>query len=467
MSVAIKSFTYRHPDREILFKDLDFAVSRGEKAALVGNNGSGKSTLLQVIAGRLQPVSGEVTVSEKAYYVPQHLGQYDHFSIAEALMVEKKRRALHAILQGDASPVHFANLDDSWDIEEKVRAALSFWDLEHFDLKQKMGNLSGGEKTKVFLAGILIHEPGVILLDEPSNHLDAPSRDRFYDWLANSEATVLVVSHDRTLLNLLDVTLELSSSGIELFGGNYTFYRQQKEGKLNALESQLHEQDKMLKQARQKERDMAAQRQKKEVRERTAGRNLSIPRIAAGNLQRKAQHSTARLQEVHREKVQDMTNSLRQTRAQILQYQVLKINLRDSALHEGKMLINAVNINFSYEGRVLWQPLSFQVRSGDRIRIEGPNGSGKTTLLKLIMGNFRHTSGEIAKADFSYLYLDQDYTLIEGGLTVFEQVQRYNSRNLAEHELKSLLNYSQLPFEAWGRKGADLSGGEKMKLALC
>ncbi|QEC53727.1 ATPase subunit of ABC transporter with duplicated ATPase domains [Anseongella ginsenosidimutans] len=467
MSVTIKSLSYLHPDRETLFENLDFTIPKGGKVALVGNNGTGKSTLLQVIAGWLPPSAGQVILSEKAYYVPQHLGQYDHLSVAEALMVERKLNALRAILEGDAAAGNFADLEDDWEIGERVQAALLFWRLEHLDLWQRMKSLSGGEKTKVFLAGLLVHAPGVILLDEPSNHMDASSRDLLYDFIGKSKATILVVSHDKALLSPPDSTLELSAAGVELFGGNYDFYREQKESKLNALQSQLDEQAKMLKQAKQKARDMTAQRQKMEAKGKSLSKSHSLPRIVAGNLKRKAEQSTARLQGAHQEKVHDIADSLRQTRLQIRQSQALRINLKESGLHQGKVLVDARKIGFSYEKKNLWPPLSFQVRSGDRIRIEGENGSGKTTLLQLIMGRFQPAIGEIFKAEFSYLYLDQDYTLIDEQLSLFEQVQKYNTGNLEEHDLKSLLHYSQFSPEVWDRKCAGLSGGEKMKLTLC
>ncbi|WP_217902213.1 ATP-binding cassette domain-containing protein [Siphonobacter sp. BAB-5385] len=111
--------------------------------------------------------------------------------------------------------------------------------------------------------------------------------------------------------------------------------------------------------------------------------------------------------------------------------------------------------------------LQFQICSGDRIRIQGPNGSGKTTLLKLATGQLTPSQGEVTRADFSYVYLDQEYSLLASELTVFEQVQRFNNRQLLEHDLKNLLHQHQLPRASWDRTCDSLSGGEKMKLALC
>ncbi|WP_229311226.1 ABC-F family ATP-binding cassette domain-containing protein [Larkinella soli] len=468
MSIVVNSLSYSHPDREVLFENLGLSVAAGEKAALVGNNGTGKSTLLQLIAGRLQPFGGEIILPEKPYFVPQHLGQYDNASVAGLLGVDRKLLALRAILDGDVSADPFTRLNDDWEIEDRVRAALAHWHLEHINPFQAMKSLSGGEKTKVFLAGILVHSPGVILLDEPSNHLDAESRESLYGFIRKTKATVLVVSHDRTLLNHLDTTLELSPGGIEVFGGNYEFYREQKEGKLNALQSQLDESEKTLKQARQKAREVAEQRRKQEARGQKQGQKQALPRIVAGNLKRQAEQSTAKLKDVHNEKIEEITDHLKQIRRQIQEHLVLSIDLRKSDLHRGKILIEAEEVNFSYGDRLLWpSPLSFQVRSGDRIRIEGRNGSGKTTLLHLMTGALPPSAGRMYVGNFQHVFIDQEYSILNGRHTVLEQVQQFNTRRLAEHDLKMLLHHYQFSREMWDRTCEGLSGGEKMKLTLC
>lgn len=468
MSLIIRSLTYIHPDKETLFEQLNLIVAKGDKAALVGNNGAGKSTLLQIIGGQLKASSGEVIRPERLWYVPQHLGQYNELSVAAVWGIDKKLKAIEAITNGDGAQQYFTDLEDDWEIEEKLARALAKWDIAYLSANQKMEALSGGEKTKVFLAGIDIHDPEVILLDEPSNHLDTSAREKLYDFITMSKTTILVVSHDRTLLNLLNKTFELSSNGIEVYGGNFDFYREQKDGKVNALQAQLDEQSKTLKQSQQKAREMAEQRQKQEVRGRANGLTQSLPRIVAGGLKSKAEQSTAKMMDAHQEKTAGIAENIRNIRSQIQQYQVLSIDIGSSGLHRGKMLIDAEKINFSYDGQPLWhQPLSFQIHSGDRVRISGDNGSGKTTLVKIITGALAVTGVTIARADFAYLYLDQDYTLIDRSLSVYEQVQRYNSRNLQEHELKSLLIYSHFQRDMWDRKCAALSGGEKMKLSLC
>ncbi|PWG81985.1 ABC-F family ATP-binding cassette domain-containing protein [Pararcticibacter amylolyticus] len=468
MSILVRSLSYIHTSGDFLFRQISLSVPKGGKASLTGYNGTGKSTLLKLLAGIIHPAEGDIVLPGKMCYIPQHSGQYDHLSIAEALKVEHKLSALQAILQGSVEESYFAELENDWDIEERIRSALGFWGLGHLDSHEKMAMLSGGEKTRVFLAGILIHDPEIILLDEPSNHMDRDGRALLYELIKKSKATILTVSHDRELLNLSDLTFELTRNGVEQFGGNYDFYVGQKEIMQSALQSQLDEQQKSLRQAREKARDMAEKQRKREAKGKADARTNSMPRIIAGGLKSKAQQSTARMNDVHQEKVQSIAENIQHIQSDFLQYQVLKIDLGYSGLHTGKNLIEAQDINFSYGEKDLWHlPLTARIRSGDRIRIEGNNGAGKSTLLKIIMGKLLPASGELLMAPFRYLYLDQDYTIIDPKLTVYQQVEKHNDRKLAEHELKSMLHYFQFPASQWDHPCGTLSGGEKMKLAFC
>ena len=213
MSIIIRDLSYVHSDKEILFQHLNLVINPGDKMALTGNNGCGKSTLMRIIAGDLSATTGTVSHPEHLYYVPQHFGQYDDRTIAQALRIDGKLEALHAILNGDVSERHFTTLNDDWNIEERAQAALSAWGMDGIPLSRLMDGLSGGEKTRIFLAGMELHSPVAILLDEPTNHLDATGRQRLYDFVRRTPAIVLVISHDRTLLNQLPAICELASNG--------------------------------------------------------------------------------------------------------------------------------------------------------------------------------------------------------------------------------------------------------------
>ncbi|GAA4919345.1 ABC-F family ATP-binding cassette domain-containing protein [Mucilaginibacter defluvii] len=467
MSIIVNSVSYSHTDRTQLFRDITFSIDKGDKAALVGNNGVGKSTLLQIVAGIIAPTTGHVSIPARPWYVPQHLGQYDEMTIARALTVDLKLAALKAITEGSVDIQHFNDLNDDWEIEDKLHLAMAEWHLEHLSPSQRLHELSGGEKTKVFLAGITLHDPDIILLDEPSNHLDTGSRDQLYRLISDSRATIVVISHDRALLNLLPLTLELSFSKAEVYGGNFNFYQAQKYLKLNALENDLHEQTKTMKQSQAQAREVAEKRQRMESRGKAEGKSGSLPRIIAGGLRSQAQGSTAKALNAQNEKLNHISDNIRQIRSQIQQYQVLKIDITSSGMHKGKVLVDAKEITYAFDRHPLWDALTFQIRSGDRVHIKGANGAGKTTLLKIVTGMLQPTDGRLERANFNYLYLDQDYTILDPEKSVFEQLQDFDSRQLQEHELRSLLIYAQFDRNAWNKRSGVLSGGEKMKLALC
>ena len=420
MCISVHQLCYVHADKEPLFQNINLIVNTGQRLALVGNNGTGKSTLLRIIEGNLKPSSGEVVCSSRPYYIPQHFGQFDNLTVAEALRVDDRIKALHAILEGDASAENFTCLNDDWNVEERCLSALASWNLEHLQLSQPMCSLSGGEKTKVFLSGILVHAPEIILMDEP------------------------------------------------LYGGNYEFYKEQKELALTALQNQLSEKEKELRLARKTAREVMERKNKSNVRSDKSSFKKGISRMAVNTLKDKAEKSTVRLNDVHEEKMASLQSSIASLQDVIPDLRALQTNFNSSDLHTGKILITAYQINFGYTSSCLWKsPLNIQVRSGDRIHITGNNGSGKTTLVKLLLGELKPAAGTITRADFSYLYIDQECSVLDPGLTVFEQTERFNASHLAEHELKSILNRYLFPYETWDKPCFCLSGGEKIRLLFC
>ena len=482
MSISIQQISYIHPDKEILFSDLNFAISKGQKLGLVGNNGCGKSTLLQIIAGQLSPSSGVIVRPDDLYYIPQHFGQYDSLTIAQALRIERKQQALHAILSGDASNENFVVLDDDWNIEERSIAALDLWELGQFTLSYPMNLLSGGEKTRVFLAGMDIHHPSVVLMDEPTNHLDSSGRQRLYDWVEKCRSTLLVVSHDRTLLNLLSEICELEKHQINYYGGNYEFYKEQKTLMQEALQQRIEEKEKALRIARKVARETVERRDKQNVRGEKNNIKKGVPRIVLNALQGKSEKSTSKLNSTHQEKAEKLTGERNQLRSSLSPTATLKTDFNSSSLHTGKILVTAKEINFGYHPnsdsndiqdnndfkQQLWQtPISFQLKSGDRLRIEGANGSGKTTLLKLITGQLQPQEGNLTRMEFTYVYLNQEYSIIDDRNSILEQAYAFNNRNLPEHEIKIILNRYLFPASEWDKSCRKLSGGEKMRLAFC
>ena len=466
--LILQNILYKHPDKSLLFDNINLAVNHHNKIALVGNNGSGKSTLLKIIVKELMPLDGQISTASKPYYVPQIFGQYNHFTIGQALKVEDKRNALQEILNGNATEENYTLLDDDWTVEERCNDALKYWQLTDLDLSQKLETLSGGQKTKVFLAGISIHEPELVLLDEPSNHLDVAGRRLLYDFIISTKSTLIVVSHDRKLLNLMETICELSKQGIKAYGGNYDFYTEQKKLKTNALSQELQNRESALRKARDKERETLERQQKLDSRGKGKQEKAGVSRIMMNTLRNNAENSTAKMKGIHAEKIGSISLELQELRTKLTDIDKMKFGFDNSVLHKGKILFTATNINYTYDEKLLWsENLTFQITSGERLALKGLNGSGKTTLLKIILGKLEPQSGTVYRADNKWVYIDQDYSLIDNRLTVYEQALQCNTAKLEEHEIKTRLNRFLFTKDDWDKSCGTLSGGEKMRLSLC
>ncbi|RYJ42488.1 ribosomal protection-like ABC-F family protein [Flavobacterium beibuense] len=465
--LILQNVCYTHTNRDILFSNVNITLNKHEKIALIGNNGVGKSTLLKILAGLLQPAEGLFKTDSVPYYVPQLLGQYNDMTIAEALGIHKKLNAYNEILSGNVTEKNMAVLDDDWSIEERYTEAFAQWGLKGVNPMQKMNSLSGGQKTKVFLAGILIHNPEMVLLDEPSNHLDTEGRKILYDFIKTTNTSLIIVSHDRTLLNLLTTVCELTPKGINVYGGNYDFYAEQKKIEAEALENDLKSREKALRKAKEVEKETIERQQKLDSRGKKKQEKAGLPTISMNTLKNSAEKSTAKIKGVHAEKVASLTKDLQDLRSGLSGTDKMKVNLDSSDLHKGKVLVKAQDINISYDSEPLWKnPLSFDVISGERIAIKGANGSGKTSLIKIITGELEPV-GNIKRADFRTVYVNQEYSLLKDDLSVYQQAQEFNTGGLQEHDIKMRLNRFLFSAEYWDKPCSVLSGGEKMRLLLC
>jgi ATPase subunit of ABC transporter with duplicated ATPase domains len=466
--LILQGATYIHSNRDLLFTDLDLAINKYDKIALIGHNGAGKSTLLKILAAKLMPTRGQVKVESVPYYVPQLFGQFNALTIAQAIRIDDKLKAFYEILNGEVTDENLSLLNDDWTIEERCEEALAHWGLDALDLNQKMETLSGGQKTSVFLAGIAIHQPEIVLLDEPTNHLDLEGRNRLYHYIQSTRNTVVVVSHDRTLLNLTDQVCELSTRGLTVYGGNYDFYTAQKKIENDALNQDVKAKEKALRKAKEVERESLERQQKLDARGKKKQEKAGLPTISMNTLKNNAEKSTSKISRVHAEKLDHISSELTQLRSSMPDVDKMKIGFNQTMLHKGKTIVEAKGINFGYQDQMLWkQPLNFQIFSGERFVIKGRNGSGKTTLIKIILGMLQPSVGSISKADIKAMYIDQDYSLIDNAISVYEQAQQYNSGILQEHEIKIRLNRFLFGRTDWDKPCAALSGGEKMRLILC
>ena len=459
--------SYIHPDKEVLFKKLNFSVHGNQKAGIVGKNGIGKSIFLQILSKIKIPNNGVVETSTPPFYVPQHFGQFNDMQIGEALQINDKLNALSQITGGNVNSENFSILNEEWDIEEKCREAFNIWKINHLSLNQKMSSISGGEKTKVFLAGIFIHKPEIVILDEPTNHLDKSSRNILYEYVSDIKNLLVIVSHDRVLLEMLNPILELTEEKIITYGGNYTFYKEIKDQQLQMLNKTLREKEKELKKAKKTARKTIERKNRIDSRGEKKQKG-NIPPISMHQLKNKAEKSTSKLKGLHSDKLKSIQDDISEFRKDIPDNDKIKMDFQDTSLYKGKVLFKAHEINFSYGQRNIWKdPFSLEIRSGDRVVIDGDNGSGKTTLIKIILGEILPVTGSIQLTKYKGVYIDQEYSLLENHITVYEQAQKYNDGAMPEHEIKIRLSRFLFDGSTWSKSCSSLSGGEKMRLAIC
>ena len=217
-AVSISSLDFAWPDGTPVFAGLDLLVGTG-RSGLVGTNGAGKSTLLRLIAGELKPSRGHVSVVGELASLPQDLTLRAGEPVDEHLGVAGIRRAIRAIENGSVDPADYDTVGDAWDIEERSSVELARLGLPGSLLDRRLGELSGGEVTQLGLARLLLRRPDVLLLDEPTNNLDGPARQRLYDVVAGFAGTLIVVSHDQALLELMDRIGDLREGEVAWYGG--------------------------------------------------------------------------------------------------------------------------------------------------------------------------------------------------------------------------------------------------------
>lgn len=467
--IIAENISFSYPSGKRLFQNLDFSVQDGERAALVGDNGTGKSTLLRIINGTFIPVSGNIQITQRHWTIPQHFGQFDERTIAQVLQVEDKLTALHRIENGSVHSKDFEILNEDWTIHERLHQVFSIWDLDAVSPHTSMSTLSGGQKSRVFLAGISLHQPDLILMDEPSNHLDSKGRKLLYDQIQEFERSFLIVSHDRELLELCDPIYELSSLGIKKYGGNYSFFEKQKEIEIQAIDQQISHSKHSIEAAKKKQRETLERKSRLDARGDKKARKEGMPRIAMNTMRNRAEGSISKLKEVHQQKNQEEVQHLKELKKRQRELKNIKFNLADSVLHSGKVLYEAHDINFSYPNSpLLWtDPLNFVIKSGDRVQITGTNGSGKSTLIQMLDKKLQPSTGTLEIYSNQRFILDQDYTLINRKLTVLEQAEASNKVKKPDHMLKTLLHRYLFEEPVWDQPCASLSGGEIMRLSLC
>lgn len=458
---------YRLPDGSTLFKSLTFSFST-VRTGLVGANGVGKTTLLEMLSGRRAPSNGTLTSIGRISYLPQTV-EFDHLAtVAEAINVVEALTAYDRAMTGEALTEDFDLLADKWDLPERIEKLFGELGIAHIALDRAIGSLSGGEFTRIRIAGLLLEEPDFLILDEPTNHLDLSARKFVYDLVSAWKRGLIVVSHDRRLLSLVDQIAELSANGLKLCGGNFDFYQEQRNVERAAAEQSLASAAQRLKEAR-----AIAQRarERQQHRQSTANRNSlkqGLPKIVIGNLKRSAEKTSARIKGRHQEKIQSIRQEVAEARGNLTIENQIKVDLNSSEIPLHKRMIQLIGVNFQFDDtdKALWpSPLSFEIIGPERVWLKGVNGAGKSTLIDLICGRKQSTSGEVRLGTMRIGLLDQQNSVLDHSASVLENLKRVAPLK-PEHELRTLLGRFLFIRDDSLKPVSVLSGGERMRAAL-
>ncbi|MEV4083648.1 ABC-F family ATP-binding cassette domain-containing protein [Nonomuraea fuscirosea] len=461
-SIICSSLSFSWPDDTPVFSGLSFTVGPG-RTGLVAPNGAGKSTLLKLIAGEYRPGGGGVSVNGVLGYLPQSLPLTGDLTVAEVLGIAPVIAALDAIESGDASEEHFATIGNDWDIEERTKAQLDRLDLGDLALDRKLGTLSGGQVISLGLATQLLKQPDVLLLDEPTNNLDLDARRRLHTVLGDWNGCLLVVSHDRALLDRMDRIAELDRGEMRFYGGDFTAYEEAVRTEQEAAERTVRSAEQELK---REKRELQQARERAERRASNAARNLKnagLPRIFAGNMKRGAQESAGRAGQTHAARVSDAKSRLDEAGRAVRDEQKIVLHLPGTNVPAGRTVFHGEHLRA--RGLFVEPGLDLTVRGPERIALTGRNGAGKSTLLRLVSGDLKPDGGTIRRADGRVAYLSQRLDLLDVERTVAENLAAFAPGMLEPERMTLLARFLFRGSRAHLPVGV-LSGGERLRATL-
>jgi len=440
-------------DEGPLFQDIAFELQAGERVGLVGPNGAGKTTLMRILAGLDRPDEGEVRLHAGARV--SLLRQQPVFERSRTLFAEA-RSALDELLAAHDDMIRTAEAlaratdeaehkslaarydrlnellrhHDAYNVDHHVEQVLDGLGFRREDYQRSVETFSGGQQSRLMLAKLLLASPDVMLLDEPSNHLDIDTTRWLEEYLARQAEAMLIVSHDRYFLDrVVNKVFELHGKRIDSYPGNFKQYwrlRQERyEQELKAWESQ---------------------------REYIAKQEEYIRRVHYGQLHKQA---------ASRQKAIDKIERLE--RPTIIETPYMHFG---GVRRSGDVVLHVEDLSKSYD-RPLFKELSFTLHRGKRLGIMGPNGSGKTTLLRALLGEEEANSGKVQRGHLvEFGYYDQHLHSLPADKPVIRAVWPDADPNAVEQGMRDLLGRFGLTGDQVYQTVGNLSGGEKSRAAL-
>ncbi|GAA2145380.1 ATP-binding cassette domain-containing protein [Kitasatospora kazusensis] len=457
-SILCTDLRFEWPDGSTVLDGFHLAVGPG-RTGLIGLNGAGKSTLLRLLAGELTPASGTVRVDGELGYLPQGLTLDTGQRVDEALGIRAARAALHAIESGDTDERHFTAVGDDWDVEERARETLDRLGLDRLDLDRTTGELSGGEAVLLHLAALLLRRPDVLLLDEPTNNLDRRARALLYEAVAGWQGALVVVSHDRELLQHVDRIADLRDGEVTWYGGNFADYertvaaqQETAERLVRAAEADVQRQKRDLAEARIKLERSASYGKKRAV-------TRNDPKIFAGKFKRQAEETAGRVKGMHTERLTEAKERLTAAEDAVRDDAEIRIDLPRTAVPEGRTVLNLDHVRLTHGGTA-----HLELRGPERVALVGRNGAGKTTLLRTIAGELSPVEGEVG-TPVPLRYLPQRLDLLDDRLSVVGNVKAY-APAAGDNTVRARLARFQFRGGRADQPAGTLSGGERFRATL-
>ena len=456
-----------------ILKDVSFSVNRGERAALIGPNGCGKTTLLRILAGELPADSGHVSLAPAGLrlgYLPQAFPHDPHLTLdnllgqvggnlahlenqlgelAQALAHDPGRETLQIAYDQALTRLNQAN-------PGRVHTILASLGLAGIPGQQRVGTLSGGQKTRLALALALLNNPDLLLLDEPTNHLDIGMIEWLETWLDSFSGGILFVSHDRTFIDRVAtkvLDLDPHTQTLREYPGGYSdylaIYHSERDKQWSAWRDQVYE-------VRRMRQDIARTREQANWVERnTTPRQPGVRRYAK-KVARKAKSREKKLDRylAAADRVEKPTRSWQ-----------MKLDFAEPA-HLGQQVLTLEGLAVGYPGRdPLLSNLNLDIQAGQRVVLTGPNGCGKTTLLRTIAGQLAPCAGRVHLGHSVRLgYMSQEQEQLDPQHSALAMLQRVAPLN--ETDARSFLHFFLFSGDDALRPGRDLSFGERARLSL-
>ena len=454
-SITLTDVALNWPDGTAALAGISGTFGTG-RTGLVGSNGAGKSTLLRLIAGILTPTSGRITTTGDVGYLPQTLTLITDSTVADLLGVGHKVRALRAIESGDASVENFEILGDDWDIETRADESLRHIGFSATDLDRNVGEISGGEAMLVAITGLRLRlqRTPITLLDEPTNNLDRDARAKLSGLLSSWPGTLVVVSHDLALLELMDNTAELHGGELAVFGGPYSAWRAHVDEQQAAAVQAAQAAKQTVKVEKRQRQEAEAKLAKRARTGQTSYDNKKGSKILMNQRASDAQVSAGKLRSGSDDKVNAAQAALDAASSRIREEERISVNLPDPDVPRSRRIAELRGTN-----------RTFLVEGPERVAIVGGNGVGKTTLLERVVRGVEAGAPGGRLLTERAGYLRQRLDGLDDAATTLENVQAA-APDVPVGEIRNQLARFLLRGDSVYRPVHSLSGGERFRVSL-